>query len=371
MNKKSIGTLSLNINTNDFNYGAILHSWAFQKYLEKQFDADVEVIDYITPHLENKNRKCPLKDAIKEKRIKSIIKQTIKFFTYKIRYNKFKNFIEKKMKISDKHYTQSLLNEEKLKYDILVCESDVIWAAGFFKGKFDKTFFLALDSMKDKKRIAYAPSMADGDMNDIQKKELKELLKNLDFISCRESYEKFILEKYTEKEVVHVMDPVLLLNADDYNEIIGKKLTNKKYLLLYLPVDNNKKLRKEAKKYAKKNNLKIIEITTKMMKSIGTKTLTSAGVEEFLSAIKYADVIFTNSFHAICFSIIFNKEFYAFSRKSNGKVKDICKTMNLENRFFENDEFKELEKIDYDQVNEQWKKLKEKSEKWIINAIEN
>lgn len=144
--------------------------------------------------------------------------------------------------------------------------------------------------------------MADGDMNNEQQKELKQLLTNLDYILCRESYEKDILEKYTEKEATHVVDPVMLLNSEEYNSIIGEKIEKDKYLLIYLPVDNNKKLRKFAKEYAKKNNLKIIEKTTKLTRrNFNTKTLTAAGVEEFLSVIKYVDIVFTNSFHAICF----------------------------------------------------------------------
>ena len=43
-----IGTLSLNINTHDLNYGAMLHSWAFQQFLIKKYAVRTEVIDYIT-----------------------------------------------------------------------------------------------------------------------------------------------------------------------------------------------------------------------------------------------------------------------------------------------------------------------------------
>lgn len=102
---KKIGTLSLNINTDDFNYGAILHSWAFQQYLEKYLGENTEIINYITLKLENKNLKNPLKSAIKEKNIKAIIKNILKYSTYKKRYNKFKKFIDKNMKISAKRYT--------------------------------------------------------------------------------------------------------------------------------------------------------------------------------------------------------------------------------------------------------------------------
>lgn len=36
-----VGTISLNINAPDFNYGAMLHSWAFQQFLKK-----LDCVDY-------------------------------------------------------------------------------------------------------------------------------------------------------------------------------------------------------------------------------------------------------------------------------------------------------------------------------------
>ena len=86
-----------------------------------------------------------------------------------------------------------------------------------------------------------------------------------------------------------------------------------KYILLYLPVNDNKRLRRHAKEFAIEHGYKILEISTKLLKT-QTDLITGlphAGVEEFLSAIKNAEVIFTNSLHAVCFSIIFKKEFYA------------------------------------------------------------
>ena len=52
-----IGTLSVNINTPDYNYGALLHSYAFIEYLKKlDFVEHAEVIDYITPYVLTKKR---------------------------------------------------------------------------------------------------------------------------------------------------------------------------------------------------------------------------------------------------------------------------------------------------------------------------
>ena len=67
--------------------------------------------------------------------------------------------------------------------------------------------------------------------------------------------------------------------------------------------------------------------------------------------IKYADCIFTNSFHAVCFGALFQRDMYMFSRKYGGKAKDMCKVLGIENRYFADDMFVEREPIPYDEVN--------------------
>lgn len=367
-----VGTISLNINAPDFNYGAMLHSWAFQQYLKQQSNVEyTEIIDYTMPILEGQNLKYPIKEAITGLHLKSLIYHLKNRSMYQSRYRKFERFIKTNICKSGKKYTQATLNVAKLDYDCIICESDVIWAPGFSGGHFDRSFFLALDSMKGMRRIAYAPSMSNGNLNAEQEKELRELLQYPEYISCRESYEKEILEKYTNKPVSHVLDPVLLLDADSYKGICAPKLLKEKYLLLYLPVDDNENLRTYAQRYAKQHSLKILEISTKLKsyEDDQRKCIGDAGIEEFLSAIKCADVVFTNSFHAICFSILFNIEFYAFSRAYAGKVEDICKTFDLENRFFADDNFIEQKPINYMKVNEKYNRLKQQSMEWLEKAM--
>jgi len=163
----------------------------------------------------------------------------------------------------------------------------------------------------------------------------------------------------------------MLLDEKEFDKITGPRLSNDKYIFLYLPVNDNKKLRKHAKIFAQKNGYKIIEISTKLIrkKSKEHKILPDAGIEEFLSGIKYAEYIFTNSLHAVCFSIIFKKQFYVFSRKYLGKVKNVCDVFGLSKRFFPTDEFIEQKNIDYMEVYKKYNKLRKKSEDYILNAL--
>lgn len=367
-----IGTISLNINAPDFNYGAMLHSWAFQQYLLKHPNVEsTEIIDYTMPLLEKQDLKHPVLNNFRHRHLRLTVKSLFYLSNYKTRWKKFHDFINKNMKVTPSKYTQQSLNDAYLPYDVIICESDVIWSHAFFGGKYDKTFFLSLDSMTDMRRIAYAPSMGDGDLNDKQRIELIELLKNIDFVSVRESYAVDIIQQLTNKPVSHVVDPVLLLQPVDYDKIAFERMIKENYILLYLPVDNNYELRKYARVYAEKYGYRVVEISTNLRKTKDRDVLTfvAAGIEEFLSLIKYSNCVFTNSFHAICFSILYNRQFYAFSRRCSGKVLDICKLFQLDNYYFPNDKFEEQDAIDFNSVNIILNSLRQKSEKWLEDAL--
>ena len=331
-----IATLSLNINAPDFNYGAILHSWAFARFLSKMPNVEeVTILNYTMPKLEGQDLKNPFFDCLIRFNIPRAFRVLFHYDSHKTKYMKFQKFIQK-MPVSAKAYTQSSLEKEKLDYDVIIVESDVIWAPGFTKYKnelFDRSFFLDFDNMTHARRLAYAPSMANATFTLEEEADLSRLLNNFDEISCRESYQKDLLKRLTGKKVPQVVDPVMLLSALDYSDVIAHPLSSARYLLLYLPVDDNKILRDKAWIYAKEHSLQIIEISTEYKKTRGQTSILAAGPEEFLSSIYYSDVIFTNSFHAICFSLIFQKQFYAFSRRYDGKVFDICKQFKLEDRF--------------------------------------
>ncbi len=367
-----IATLSLNINTHDFNYGAMLHSWAFQQFLLKQdYVEHTEIINYITPRFENYKHNMHIVEPMKKMQLRKAYRGFVHFLRYNKRKHKFNRFIRRSMLVSKTKYTQSTIENAVLPYDTIICESDVIWSPKFFLDKFDKSFFLAHPSMENMRRIAYSPSLGDGLSSPEQKKELSQLLSHIDAISCRETYGVDILRQCTERPVVHVQDPVMLLEAEDYEPIIGKPIIDKPYLLLYLPVDNNDTLRQAALNYAELCGYELVEISTKLRKpSKGNiKVLPTAGIGEFLSAVKYSSAVFTNSFHAVCFSLLFKKQFYVFSRKYGGKIRDICNVYGLPDRVCENDVFKPLPDIDYTRVEKEIIKRRRESIEWINNAI--
>ena len=76
------------------------------------------------------------------------------------------------------------------------------------------------------------------------------------------------------------------------------------------------------------------------------------GIEEWLGYIRYADAVFTNSFHCCCFSILFEKELFVGFRMGD-KVTHVLEMFDMLERKFERESDlinNPLPKTDYEKV---------------------
>ena len=70
----------------------------------------------------------------------------------------------------------------------------------------------------------------------------------------------------------------------------------------------------------------------------GHKVIDDAGVEEWLGLFMNADCIVCNSFHGICFSVVFEKPFFAFRRSdSDWRFTGICGELGFMDRLVDRD----------------------------------
>ena len=74
-------------------------------------------------------------------------------------------------------------------------------------------------------------------------------------------------------------------------------------------------------------------------KSYGDIQISGVSPSMFLSLIFNSKCIMTDSFHAICFSYMFKKDFYVFKRLNgehmNSRISDILYTLNCSDRYVE------------------------------------
>ncbi|KML25017.1 polysaccharide pyruvyl transferase family protein, partial [Rossellomorea marisflavi] len=215
----------------------------------------------------------------------------------------------------------SLINLKQVSegFDCFVCGSDQVWNPYWC----NSTHFLSFVP-NDVAKVSYAASIGVNSLTDEQKKVYKPLINNFDLVSVRETRGKEILNTFIDTNVEVVLDPTMLLTSNDWNQILPEKKIKEKYIFTYF-LGEDVKLRKYAESLAKQNGYKIVNIPflygefRKADVSFGDIKFSHAGPEDFVSLIKNAEIILTDSFHACVFSIIFRKVFYAFDRKLYGK----------------------------------------------------
>ena len=177
-------------------------------------------------------------------------------------------------------------------------------------------------------------------------------LSEIKYISVREESGAKIIKELTGRDAPVLVDPTLLLTREKWLTI-AKPAKNKpkdKYLVTYFLGGVPKEYKKEIKKFAKNNQLKIINLGD--IKE--TKTYIT-GPSEFLDYINSCDIIFTDSFHGTVFSILFEKPFVVYKRVGGSsmysRIKTLLKMFKLESREYEKVRIdNSLFEIDYSHV---------------------
>lgn len=353
-----IGIVSYNINCNFTNYGSALLAWALSRAVERESKGKIKpvLVDYCpNAHLESdvlNPTKCMWdKDDATRKNIEMLLPQIHE------NYLKFEDFYTNQFHRTKKKYDYSnfndIVSDEHL--DGFICGSDTIFCIDEFKG-FDDGFYANYPCMKSSTCVSYAASFGDSHFTEADYETLNDRLGNFSAISLRESEMLQYVKDHSKVRVEQVIDPTLLLDAEDYSEITADEVEDEPYLLLYSR-RYNKEMEEFAEELAKRKGLKIIEISIRACNSGRHDLRYEAGVEEFLSLVKHAECVVTNSFHGIIFSVQFRRPFHCFSREQgDSKIAELLNLFGLQGRMVRNGQPNVDDDIDYTQV---WKRIKE------------
>jgi hypothetical protein len=340
-----------------YNYGAVLQAYATFKYL-KNLGCEVEVIDYYPDYFENDT---PILKKIAIQLLTSVKKY------------KFRKFSVREMNFTSKTYRNyKELLDENIKSDLFIVGSDQVWNSQLSSGKLDPAYFLEFTESKNK--VAFSSSIGRTDVNANELKQMKEYLDKFSKIAVRESSAKEMLEDNGIKDVLNVLDPVFLLDKEDYKKFV-KPVNYGKYLLIY-SFDKNTSTEKTAKEIAKKLGLKVLEIGIFRSKYNPDKYIHNAGIEDFLSLMYHAEFVITSSFHGTAFSILLNKQFISVApsvRKT--RLENITNLLGIGERLItEKTDYKidELIKpIDYEKVNKIVNLNAEKGRNFLKETVES
>lgn len=269
--------------------------------------------------------------------------------------------------------------------DTFVVGSDVVWNYQICGREAGQFFFL--DFVEDsKKKIAVASSFGAGYSAPEDERILSEYyIKKFDHISVRETEAVDICAKNFKVQPDKVMDPVFMCDRNVYFKLVesAQHKEDEAFLSTYiLGPDSDKALILRSASALLGLPLKNIPNPNNPGRFItltGLTPLENQSIEDWLYYIKNSTFFIGDSFHGLCFALIFEKQFLIVV---NSHVSGLCRFVNLlklvglENRlmYADKDNFddkKEIlsQTIDYERVSRILCTEGAKSKEWLYNAI--
>ena len=308
--------------SNTDNHGARLQAYALAKHLHNQ-GHEVSIIDY-RPTYMDPSYKILYWPGLS-------IKEWAKFFLRfpqrirsKKRHRHFVAFSKNYLPLTDCVFRNvQELRDNPPVADLYIAGSDQIWNT-FFPNGMDPAFYLDFgpDSVR---RESYAASFATPELRLGSEGFVRFNLSRFDRISVREDSGLRILKALGLHGGIREDDPVFLLRPDEWDKIADGTGQGDSYVLVY-DFFSDPELKKKARAAAKDRHLKIYAVCP-FWQPYADKNFTTAGPETFVSLIKNAALVVTNSFHAIVFCLIYQRQFLFVPRPDglNERIEDLLK----------------------------------------------
>lgn len=365
MRKIKIGVVTWN---GSYNYGTNLQAYALCKFLEKS-NCQVDFLVPIIPAVAKQDFITQSKFFI----LKIMAQLGIKKDKRLIQFLKLRKYIKNNFN----YICWSTLSiQEQSSYDLVLTGSDQIWNPNYFQ-EFNYLSFVPSDI----KKYSYASSIGVNEINETAKLNYQRFLIDFEKISVREKEGAEILAKCLNKDITVVPDPTFLLSQYEWRNIASHQYCSPPYSLFYF-IGNNKDNWEQAISMAKKNSkqplLFIKSLEAKYTpRNLNLKCIDNIGPLEFVSLISNASSIYTDSFHGIVFSIIFNKEFFCFKRftdkqndSQNSRIYNLLQTFELTDRIVQPGK-KLFQIVNWSNINLKIKEEQNKGISFITKILES
>ena len=281
----------------------------------------------------------------------------------------FGKFRKKYLNIGKTLYSsEEDLKNFPLTSDVYCVGSDQVWNSVWNEGIIPPFFLSFIPS--DCRKITYSSSFGITELPDNEKSEIKRMLSEFSHISVRESSGVDILNDLGLKGE-HILDPTLNMTSEYWDQYTPKRLIKEPYLLIY-QLYSNKEFDRYAEKLAKRKGLKLVRLCTLYHQLIKNgHCFLAPNVEDFLSLIKYAELMVTDSFHGTAFSVNFNTDFISIIPKFGGRIYSLLELVGLSDRAvtgYSNLEIAD-KRIDYNHCNEVLGKMRTKADAYLHKAL--
>jgi coenzyme F420-reducing hydrogenase beta subunit len=313
------------------NYGTALQVYAMAETLS-QMGHEVDVINYRPRPMKPRTLQDMSAKTVTVKVLGKIRSERTEYTAQSKPYENaereelFASFLSESIKLTEECITLSDLCELNGRYDAFICGSDQIWSPN----NFDPRYFLDFVSSPDK-MIAYAPSIGLNSVDDrYVAEQMRTLIKRFKHLSVREKQGADLIRSLTGMEAEVVCDPTLLMDGRGWDRLCGNdRPYDEPYMLVYMLGSNDAHWGKVYADAEKRGlSVKVIPVHERDSERDGCIG-NAVGPYEFLTLVKHADAVYTDSFHGTVMSLLLHTSVVPFERFSSGDP--ICQNSRIYN----------------------------------------
>ena len=262
-------------------------------------------------------------------------------------------------------------------FDAFVVGSDQIWRPDYFPDC-SWAFLDFVADRSDIRRIAYAPSFGTEKwpFDSRQTRVCGELLKKFSAVSVREDTAVTLCGSKWGIHAVQVLDPTLLLDKEIYDALttVADCPVHEGELLVYM-LDPSEEKSRILSRLSEETGFSSFPVSVHYDDPcIPLQERIVPPVEQWLRGFRDAGGVFTDSFHACAFSILYNKPFVAYGNEERGmsRFRSLLGLFGLERRLVSSpqeavDIWKEP--IDWKTVNTLLNEQRERSLRFLNDAL--
>lgn len=351
---------------NALNVGAVLQAYALQTVITKQ-GYSCDIIDYRSSFLEDIYK---YKKVTQIRSLKELIKWLLNTNKEKRKRVKFDKFNIQYQNSSEIVYFRHNIEDANNVYNIFIVGSDQVWNMNL-NGK-DTTYLLDFVN-NNKTKISYAASFGYKKIPEKYLDITHRGISGIDDISVRETSGREIVDKLIGKEPQVVLDPTLLLIKEDWEVMSFNRIHEREYILVYI-IAATPTILEFSRRLGTKYNCDVVCIHNSYAPKAGVKNVRDCSPTEFLNYIKYAKFVVSSSFHGICFSVLFEREFFfeldEKPENNNSRIETLIESLGLWERQIFGGNCNVDDKIDYEKVTSKLNNERDKSFEFLRKSID-
>lgn len=355
------------------NFGADLQAYALGAKL-RSLGYDAENIDYLfykhPRHEDGKGEKPIFKLSIVNRAkeflfpIVSALKNLNRRSIIKARRARFAAWTNRYLRCGSEYRSVASLYADPPRYDVYMVGSDQVWNPRM--GSNILPYFLDF-APKNARCVSYAASFGISELPAEAFYKFKQLLRRFSAIGMRERIGGNIVSAMAlGVEVKHVVDPTLLLGAQEWEKVAIRpvEISDEPFLLLYDLILSEETVAL-ARRWANERGLRIVRVGDG-----------AYGPGEFVWLFAHAECVVTNSFHGTSFAINNRKPFFSVvpqGMQNVSRIESLLDVLGLSERMIpanDCDCFDLESGIEWKVVSAKLDEIRNESLSFLLRAIE-